>query len=58
MVAEDGSHHNSTGGAVSAHVENKTPDDNGCQTMEIENVRREKTIKKGVKILDEPFLLE
>ena len=59
MVAEDGSRNNSnkktsvtmsTNGAESAHVENKTKqhDDNGCQTMEIENVRKEKTIKKGL----------
>ena len=38
----------STSGAESAHVENKNPDDGGCQTMEIENLRKEKTIKKGL----------
>ena len=37
----------STSGAESANVENKAPDDKGCQTMEIENVRKDKTIKKG-----------
>ena len=31
-----------------AHMENKNPDDGECQTMEIENLRKEKTIKKGL----------
>ena len=59
LVAEDGSRNKktqtnlttvtmSTSGAESAHVENKNPDDGGCQKMEIENLRKEKTIKKGL----------
>ena len=36
----------STSGAESAHVQNKYPNDGGCQIMEIEYVRKEKTIKK------------
>ena len=38
----------STSGAESAHVENKNPEDGGCQTMEIDNLRKEKTIKKSL----------
>ena len=59
MVAEDGSRNKktqtnlttvtmSTSGAESAHVENFNPDDCGCQTIEIENLRKEKTITKGL----------
>ena len=36
----------STSGAESVHLENKNPNDGGCQTMEIENVRKEKKIKR------------
>ena len=48
----------STSGAESAHVQNKYPNDGGCQTMKIENMRKEKTFKKGSTMLDEPLLLD
>ena len=55
LAAEDGSRNKktqtnmttvtmSTSGTESAHVENIHPADGGCQTMEIENMRKENTI--------------
>ena len=38
----------STSGEESTHVENKTPDENGCQTMEIESVRKKKIINMAL----------
>ena len=45
-------------GAESSHEENKNPNDGGCQTMELENVGKEKTKEKGLAMLEEPFVLD